>query len=76
MLLTRREIFCLRFHVKCHCMKVPYLPSVIQQQIVVEYWWEGSTPAAAPQISASHVMNQCNKVGDITFRAVLPLSVC
>ena len=37
---------------------VPLLPSVTQQQHVMEYWWEGSTSAAVPPTSASNVVGQ------------------
>jgi len=32
------------------------LPSVIQQQHVMEYWWEGSTSTAIPPTSTSDVV--------------------
>ena len=31
------------------CQDAPLLPSVIQQQIAMKYWQEGSTSAAVPQ---------------------------
>ena len=51
------------------CHTAPLLPSVAQQQNVMEYWWEGSTSAAIPPTSASDVVGQHNKIGDITFGA-------
>jgi len=49
----------------------PLLPSVIQQQNVMEYWQEGSISTAVPPTSASNVMGQNNKIGGITFRESL-----
>jgi len=37
----------------------------------MEYWWEGSAPTAIPPTSASDVMGQHNKIGDISFEAAL-----
>ena len=39
----------------------PLLPSVTQQQNVMEYWWEGSTSTATPQLPASDTVSQHNK---------------
>ena len=49
----------------------PVLSSVTQQQNVKGYWWEGSTSIDISPISASDVMGKHNKIGGITFRAVL-----
>ena len=46
----------------------PLLPSVTQQQNVTEYWQESSTAILA---FASDVVDQCNKMGGITFGAAL-----
>jgi len=53
------------------CQTGPLLPSVTQQQHVTEYWWEGSTSAAIWPTSASAIMEQHNKMRDITFGAAL-----
>ena len=59
------------FHVRCHCQTAPLLPSVTQQQNVMECWWEGSTSTAIPPPSASDVMGQHNTTGGINFGAAL-----
>jgi len=51
------------------------LSSVIQQQNLTEYWWEGSTSTAISPTSASDVVGQHNKIGDINFGATLVLGV-
>jgi len=53
------------------CQTAPVLPSVTQQQHVMEYWWENSTSTAIPPPSASAVTGQHNKIGGVTFRAAL-----
>ena len=53
------------------CQTAPLLLSVTQQQNVMEYWWEGLISTAIPPTSASDVVGQHNKVGDITFGAAL-----
>ena len=53
------------------CRTSPLLPFVTWQQNVMAYWWEGSTSAAIQPISASDIMHKHNKIGGITFRAVL-----
>lgn len=50
------------------------LPSVTRQQNVEKYWWEGSTSSITPPASASDVLGQHNKIGFITFGAVLVLT--
>ena len=58
------------FHVSCHCVRLPpLLLSVMWQQNVAEYWWEGLTSTAVPSTSASDIMDQHNKIGGISFRA-------
>jgi len=52
------------------CQIAPLLPSVAQQQDVMEYWWGGSASTATLPLSASDVMDQQNKIGGITFGAV------
>jgi len=37
----------------------------------LEYWWEGSTSTAISPTSTSYVVGQHNKIGGITFEAVL-----
>ena len=49
----------------------PLLPSVTWQHDAKEYWWEGSTSTAIPPTSASDIVGQHYKVGDVTFRAAL-----
>lgn len=34
-----------------------------------ECWWEGSAPTVTPPTSLSGILGQCNKIGDVTFRA-------
>ena len=53
------------------CQTVPLLPSVLWQQNVMEYWWEGATSAAIPPTSSSDVMGQNNKIESIGFGAAL-----
>ena len=48
------------------CQTAPLLPSVTQQQNVLEYWQEGSTSTAVRPTSASDTVGQCNKIGGIT----------
>ena len=56
------------------CQTVPLLPSVMVQQNVTGYWWEGSTSAAIPPpTSTSDVMGQRHKTGSNTFRAALKI---
>ena len=63
----------MHFHVKMpFCHTAPLLPSVTQQQNVMEFWWEGSTSTAIPPTPASDV-GQRDKIGDITFNAVFIL---
>ena len=45
------------------CQTAPLLPSVMQQQNVMEYCWEGSASTAIPPISASNIVRQHNKIG-------------
>jgi len=51
------------------------LPSVTQQQHVMEYWWEGAASTAIPPTSASDVIGQHHKIGGITLRAAL-VGIC
>ena len=53
------------------CQTAPLQPSVTQQQNVMEYQLEGSTPTAVPPPLASNVVAQHNKLGGITYRAAL-----
>ena len=48
-------------------------PLLSRQQNLTEYWREGSAFTAIPPTSASDVVGQHNKVGGITFGAVLVL---
>ena len=56
------------------CQTAPLLPSVKQEQNVMEYCWEGSAPTPIPPTSASDVVGQHNKLGDITFWSSASLS--
>ena len=47
------------------------LPSVTQQQNVMEYWWEGPASTATPPTSAPDIMGQHSKTEGITFGAAL-----
>jgi len=49
----------------------PLLPSVLQQQHVMEYWQEGSTSTAMLPPFTVAFMGQHNKIGGITFTAAL-----
>jgi len=52
------------------CQTAPLLPSVIQLQHVMGYWWEGSASASAIlPTSTSDAGGQHHKVGDVTFGA-------
>ena len=53
------------------CQTAPLLPSVTQQQHVMEERQEGLTSTAMPATSTSDVMGQHNKIGGITFGATL-----
>ena len=52
------------------CQTAPLLPSVMQQQNVREYWWEGTTSTFIPPTSTSHVLNQ-HQIGGLTSRDAL-----
>ena len=52
------------------CQTAPLLPSVTQQQNVMEYW-EGSASTAIPPTPTSDIMGQHNKIGGTTFGAAL-----
>ena len=56
------------------CQTAPLLPSVMQQQNVMEYCWEGSASTAVPATSASDIVGQHHKIGSITLRAALVLA--
>ena len=56
------------FHARHHSVTAPLLPSVTQQQNVMEYSWEGSASTAVPPRSAFDVMGQRDKIEGITFR--------
>jgi len=49
------------------CQTAPLLPSVAQQQNVMEYCWEGSASTAISPTSASDVVGQHNKIRGDTF---------
>jgi len=52
------------------CQTAPLLPSVTQQQTVMDYWWDGSTSTATPPPSAFDTVGQQNKAGGSTFGVV------
>ena len=58
------------------CKAAPLLPSVTQQQSVMEYWWEGSTSTVIPPMLISDLVGQQNKLGGIKFLAALKLTEC
>ena len=43
------------------CQTAPLLPSVIQQQHVVEYWWEGAISTVIPPTSAPDFVDNIRK---------------
>ena len=53
------------------CQTAPQLLSVIWQQHVMEYWWEGSTSTAIQSTSTSDIVSWDNEIGDIIFRAAI-----
>ena len=53
------------------CQTAPLLSSVTRQQNGMEHWQESSTSTAISPSSASAIMDQLNKTGDITFGAAL-----
>jgi len=53
------------------CQTAPLLPSVVQQQNAVGYWWEGAISTAIPLASTSDFVGQYNKIGGITFGTAL-----
>jgi len=53
------------------CQTAHLLPSVSQQQNVIEYWQEGSVSITIPPTSASENMGKHNKIEGITFRTAL-----
>ena len=57
------------------CQTIPLLPSVTWQQNVMKYWWEGSVSTVIPPTSASYIVGQHNKIGDITFGAYLLVEI-
>jgi len=51
------------------------LPSVTQQQNVMEYGWEDSATTAIPTSTSNSVV-QHNKIAGVTFRSVLIIMIC
>ena len=51
------------------CQTAPVLPSVTQQQNVMECWWKGSVSITMPPTSTSDVMGQHDEIEGITFRS-------
>jgi len=51
--------------------QIAQLPTIAWQQNLMEYWWEGSVSTAIPPISTSDIMDQPNKIGDITLGVAL-----
>ena len=56
------------------CQTAPLLPSVTQQQKVMEYWWEGSTSTVIPPTSVSNIVGQDDNIEGITFGTALLLN--
>ena len=54
-----------------HTVNLMYICNVVQQQRVIEYWWEGSTSTSIPPASTSDVVGQYNRIGGVTFGAAL-----
>ena len=62
----------LHFHVRRHCVRLSLCCHLSHSNnIVMKYWWEGSTPTAISPTSTSEVVGQYHKEGGITFRAAL-----
>jgi len=55
------------------CQTAPPLPSVTQQQNVMDYWWECLSCTAMQSTSISNAVGQHNIIESVTFRAVLIL---
>jgi len=53
------------------CQSAPLLLSVVQQEIIMECWQEGSTSTAVPPTSTSDVVGQQNKIEGIIFGPAL-----
>lgn len=53
------------------CQTALLLPPVLWQRHVMEYWWEDSISCAVPSTSTSGIVGQHNKIGGITFGALL-----
>ena len=49
------------------CQTASLLPSVTQEQHVMEYWWEGLISIAIPPTAISEVIDQHSKLGGIAF---------
>ena len=62
-------------HQTLFCQTAPLLLSVIRQENVMGYWWEGSTSTAIPPTSASDGMGQHHKIEGITFGTPLSFAV-
>ena len=73
LLFLHGKIWCHNFASFTFPCQMPFclLPTVMQQQNVMEYWWEGSVSTAIPSPSASDTMGQHNKTGGFTFRTTL-----
>ena len=64
---------CVSYALPCQmtiCQTAPLLPSVTQQQNVMEYCQERSVSTAIPPTSTFDLVGQHNKAGGITFRAL------
>jgi len=58
------------------CQTSPLLPSVTQQQNVMEYWREGSASTVILSTSTSDVVGQFRKIESIAFEAALVYVWC
>ena len=87
--MSKAAIFFLHGDIHCHtfawyalpcqtpfCQAALLLPPLTQQQHVMEYWWDGSASTIISPTSTSDVMDQCNKIEDITFGAALIIIDC
>jgi len=59
------------YHETPFCQTAPLLPYATWQQNVIGYQQESSTSTPIPLISTSDIVDQCDKIGGITFGAAL-----
>ena len=62
----------MHFHFRHHFVKTAPLSTFVKwQQNAMEYWWKGSTSTTVAPTFTSVVVGQHDKIGGITFWAVL-----